>query len=230
MFVQVWSDAFIGVKLLLKAMAFARAPRMQTLKKDATPGPGAYSPHLRASAPAWSFAARPMSHKEKATRPIVQKQMSEEEGALRRMEISEITLGAEIGRGGLASVYLSQVSGKQIACKLWRYQEGMQSKEKDDRAALEREAHLLHKLSHENVVRIGTMLIDNGKVAGFSMERLGPSLHAALQSHTLTRLRLAAALAPTCAALAFIHRNLVAHTDAYSFSGWTLDFFGGFSY
>ena len=200
-------------------MAFARAPRVLIARTDGTPGPGAYSPHLRASAPAWSFAARPRRRKEKPMRPIVQRQMSQETGALRQMEISEITFGAEIGRGGLAAVYLSQSFGKQVACKLWRQQAGMQSKEKDDRAALEREAYFLHKLCHENVVRIGTMLIDNGKVAGFSMECLGPSLSSALKSHTLTKLRLAGALAPTCAALAFIHRNLVAHTDAYSFNG-----------
>ena len=201
-------------------MAFARAPRMPMVKEAATPGPGAYTPQMRASAPAWSFAARPKRRKEKAIRPIVQTQKSQDLGTLRRMEMFEINLGAEIGRGGLASVHIGQWAGKEVACKIWRKQEGMQALEKDDRTALEREAVLLHRLSdHENVVSIGGILIDDGKVAGYLMELLGPTLQAAANSQSLSKLRLSGALAPTCAALNFIHGNLVAHTDAYSFSG-----------
>lgn len=124
-------------------MAFARAPRMKMGKKDAAPWPGAYSPHLPASAPAWSFAARPIRRRIKAIRPIVRMQMSQEEGRLGeelgRIEMCELILVEEIGRGGLAAVHIAQCAGKRVACKVWRCQEGMQSSEEEDRSALERE-------------------------------------------------------------------------------------------
>ena len=38
------------------------------------------------------------------------------------MELSEVKLGEEIGRGGLASVHLAQHGDKTFAVKIWRKQ------------------------------------------------------------------------------------------------------------
>lgn len=99
------------------------------------------------------------------------------------------------------------------AVKLLRWQPGLLSSEADDRQALHREAVLLHKLKHPNIVEAKALLLERGEVTGFAMELLGQSLEAAARSNELTKHRLAGAVVPTCKALSFIHSRLVAHTD-----------------
>ena len=106
----------------------------------------------------------------------------------------------------------------------------MESSEAKDRAALEKEAKLLHNLCHENILKVTVLLLDGQVVAGFAMEALAPSLQALSQKKTLTRLGLARSLAPTCAALRF-HPQEPGGSHGCLLLQWVnFSFFGGFSY
>ena len=70
----------------------------------------------------------------------------------------------------------------------------------DDQKALHREALLLQKLRHVNIVQVQGLLVEDGRVIGYGMEVLSKTFDAQ-QNGRLTRERLAGALSPTCKAV-----------------------------
>ena len=131
-------------------MAFSKAPRYPHVRKEATPGPGAYSPVLPISAPSWSFAPR-MQRKPRTKAALLRVEM---EPTLPHVEMSEVKICGQLGRGGVSTVLLGQWGERTWAVKVPYRPKGvyMLTSLEDDQRALEREALLLHKLRHSNIV------------------------------------------------------------------------------
>ena len=189
----------------LAAMSFAKAPRFRAGKAP-TPGPGQYRQAKSLSGPSYSFG-KPVTVKPKGT-----PRQQSEHPRLPKVQKDQLTLLAQLGRGGLATVHRARLSGKELAVKLVRSQPGLQNPEQD-REGLHKEALLLAGLNHANIVRAVCLVTEEGAVIGFGLELLGLSLEAAAQSGQLSPQRLASAVAPICTALAHMHQRLIAHLD-----------------
>ena len=106
---------------------------------------------------------------------------------------------APLGQGGMGTVWLARLEGREVALKL-----------ADEGLRLEREARLLARVRHPNVVRV----LDHGDWEGqawAAMERVdGPTIEAAAPLSTLQVVELGLAL---CSALAAVHAEGVVHRD-----------------
>ena len=215
-------------------MAFARAARfpVQVPGRDfSTPGPGTYSPRASCGLPrvlVYTFGQpsppkpRPLP-KAKAvaivndaqpqqTTQLATPRLQQDE-ALPSVDVAQLALTTHLGRGGLGTVQTGVFRGTAIAVKYYRHQPHLFSNPAEDRRALHKEAMLLTRIDHPNVVRVLCLVADNGDTTGFGMEMLGKSLQEAHNKRELNGRVLAEAFSPTCQGVAHIHGLLVAHLD-----------------
>jgi serine/threonine protein kinase len=135
------------------------------------------------------------------------------EKELARVHLNSLTIGEELGRGGLAVVVNAMYQGQRMAAKLWRPREKMlPTQELEDRMSLLKEAELLNVLRHPNVVEIAAVVQNEGLVDGILLEVLGPSLQAEASNLQFAP-DLKAALRDVSSALVFMHSLLIAHND-----------------
>ena len=219
-------------------MAFARAARFPVRvpgRDFSTPGPGTYSPRASCGLPrvlAYTFGQpsppkpRPLP-KAKAVAIVndAQRQPTtpldyggttprpQQDEALPSVDVAQLALTTQLGRGGLGTVQTGVFRGEAIAVKHYRHQPHLLSNPAEDRRALHKEAMLLTRIDHPNVVRVLCLVADNGDTTGFGMEMLGKSLQEAHNKRELNGRVLAEAFSPTCQGVAHIHGLLVAHLD-----------------
>ncbi|CAE7276165.1 pknD [Symbiodinium sp. CCMP2592] len=180
-------------------MAFSKAARFPS-RDFSTPGPGSYSPSASprlSGVPAYTFGQR-------------QKRATE---MLPTVDVANLQLAKELGRGGMGTVRRGSFLGKPTAVKTYRHDPEVWCDPEEDRKAFLREALRLKRLEHPNVVQVVCLVAEKRTMVGFGMEQLGESLARASDKGRLSGRRLARAFRATCEAVAYIHGMLVAHLD-----------------
>ncbi|CAE7839631.1 NUAK1 [Symbiodinium sp. CCMP2592] len=183
-------------------MAFSKAARFPS-RDFSTPGPGSYSPSASprlSGVPAYTFGQRSRRQK-RAT------------AMLPTVNVANLQLAQELGRGGMGTVRRGSFMGELIAVKTYRYDPVVWCDPEEDRKGLVREALRLQRLDHPNVVQVVCLVSEKRTMVGFGMEQLGESLARASDKGRLSGRRLARAFRATCEAVAYIHGMLVAHLD-----------------
>ena len=132
-----------------------------------------------------------------------------------RGRVGPYTVRREIGRGGMATVYLAEREdvGLRVALKLVRGgPAALAAPETVDRFLLER--RLLARLEHPHVARLLDSGIAEDGTPWFAMELVdGEPITDFCQRHALPTLQRVDLFRKVCDAVAFAHHNLVVHRD-----------------
>lgn len=133
---------------------------------------------------------------------------------LPQTSLTELDIGEELGRGGLAIVYRCIWKGKDSALKLRWEREGLLAEQAEsDRSALVKEAQLLQGLKFDGIVEVFAHVFSAGKLEGVLLECLGQTLLIRSTAPDFGARELYNALLDTCHAIRVINTKLIAHQD-----------------